>query len=332
MRYTAAILSLLFASVAMAGPIDAVVRLPGLGCSATVIYTDAQHSYLLGCAHGFDGHNTSAPLKVDFPVPQGWPVGTNQRAWKRLVYQDKKLDIALIEVQGPFPYVCPVAPPGYVPGRNIVSVGYDEMRLPVTTRRATLLGSSVPMGRGVASDPSITFTREPPWHGRSGGNLLDLDTGQLIGVCSAYAGPPRLAKQEDPRGGPGIYCSVRAIQGFLQRCGWNSGQQLQAQLYQPQTTPPNQPQINQWIYEHQQQQLPPSQEYGDGYYRYGDSGNIDLYRGNNFDLGNGGPGPAPTQPSPDPFQKYQQTQPRQRMIRVQPQRGYSNPPQQQCPT
>ncbi len=324
------LLLLTFVGRIVAGPVDAVVRMPTHGCSATVIYTDSQHSYLLGCAHAYDGSHGQKRMKFDFPCPYGWPTGTDQRAWQRVVAADKKLDIALVEVQGPFPYVCPVATPQYQGGRNIVSVGYDEMKMPVTARRATLLGSSVAIGRGVMADPTITFTREPPWHGRSGGSLIDLDTGQLVGVCSAYAGPPMLAKREDPRGGPGIYCSVKAIQGFLARCGWSTGQQMQQQLYQQPQPQYAMPQYQQQYAQPQYQQVQPYQEYGDGYYRIGGGGAPDIYRGNNYDLGSGGIGPAPAQPSPDPFQSYRQRQgqrPQQRMIPVQPQRG-----QQQCPT
>src|SRR5262249_28648624 len=76
---------------------------------------------------------------------------------------------SLLELNdGPLYYVCPVAPAGHRPGR-CVSVGYDEMRLPARKASASLLGS----------DRGITFTREMPWHGRSGGALIDLDAGRL---------------------------------------------------------------------------------------------------------------------------------------------------------
>lgn len=68
----------------------------------------------------------------------------------------------------------------------------------------------------------VTMTQEPPWHGRSGGALIDPRTGLLVGVCGGYQGPGRFAVQGDPRGGPGVYTSHEAIGAFLQRMGWHS--------------------------------------------------------------------------------------------------------------
>jgi hypothetical protein len=85
----------------------------------------------------------------------------------------------------------------------LLSVGYDEMRQPATQRPVTIL----------RVDADITWTREPPWHGRSGGALLDLESGQLIGVVSGYVSYPR---------GPGIYVSHAAIERFLKQRGWYS--------------------------------------------------------------------------------------------------------------
>jgi hypothetical protein len=99
--------------------------------------------------------------------------------------------------------VAPAAGPGYRPGRNLLSVGYDEMRMPATRKPAHIINI----------DSDVTWTREPPWHGRSGGALLDLDSGQLIGVVSAYVHYPQ---------GPGLYVSHRAICAFLEARGWAS--------------------------------------------------------------------------------------------------------------
>ncbi|HEV3116188.1 MAG TPA: hypothetical protein VGY58_03995, partial [Gemmataceae bacterium] len=77
---------------------------------------------------------------------------------------------------GPMEACAPVAPAAHVPGHALLSVGFDEMRLPATVKSATVLGT---MG-------SITFTRERPWHGRSGGALLDAERGYLVGVVSGY--------------------------------------------------------------------------------------------------------------------------------------------------
>src|SRR5262249_57287659 len=94
----------------------------------------------------------------------------------RLIAVDYTRDLSLLELNdGPLDYVCPVAPAGHRPGRCL-SVGYDEMRLPARRASASLL----------VSDRSITFTREMPGHGRSGGALIDVDAGCLIGVGQGY--------------------------------------------------------------------------------------------------------------------------------------------------
>jgi hypothetical protein len=54
------------------------------------------------------------------------------------------------------------------------------------------------------------FTREKPWHGRSGGALLDADAGYTIGVVQGY---------EIMAWGRGIYCSHQAILKFLRGRG-----------------------------------------------------------------------------------------------------------------
>lgn len=62
------------------------------------------------------------------------------------------------------PFACaPVAGASYQPLRNLVSAGYVAMKYPATIRPATL----------TRQDRDTTWTRERPWHGRSGGGLLD---------------------------------------------------------------------------------------------------------------------------------------------------------------
>ncbi len=112
--------------------------------------------------------------------------------------------VSLIEIiGGNAPNVAPVAGPGHKPSSHLLSVGYDEMRLPATRLAAHI----------IKSDNDITWTREPPWHGRSGGALLDLDSGTLIGVVSGYVSYPA---------GPGLYVSHRDIGLFLERHAWSS--------------------------------------------------------------------------------------------------------------
>jgi hypothetical protein len=125
--------------------------------------------------------------------------GAPRQAAIRLLDVDYQADLSLILLEdGPLTHVAPVAPPGHVPGRNILSIGYDEMRWPATIIPTTILGSSA----------GTTCTRERPGHGRSGGALLDADAGLLIGVVQGY---------EVSGGRRGLYVSHAAILRFLQR-------------------------------------------------------------------------------------------------------------------
>jgi Trypsin-like peptidase domain len=179
----------------------AVVRLPSHGASATVISTADGQSWLLTCAHAFQGADRHKRIVVDAPAraPLAWPKGVGIQ----LLDADYDSDLALLLLHdGPLDFAAAVAPQGHVPGRRLLSVGYDEMRVPARERPATIL----------VNTGSITFTRERPWHGRSGGALLDLDSGYLIGVVSGYevTGQRR-----------GIYVAHAAILRFLDR--WQRG-------------------------------------------------------------------------------------------------------------
>jgi hypothetical protein len=191
---------LLFVAVSLgatqstAAPPDAVVRIISHGASATVIYTENGRSLLLGCAHAYEGKSRTKPMKIDVPVPSAGPVKNHTIT---LLAVDYDLDLSLVELKdGPLPYVCPVAPKGHTPSRNLLSAGYDDMKWPATQKRATI----------VAQAESTTFTREKPWHGRSGGGLIDLDNNVLVGVVQGYevTGPQR-----------GMYVSHKAILAFL---------------------------------------------------------------------------------------------------------------------
>jgi hypothetical protein len=182
--------------VANADPQRAVVRLPSHGGSGTVIATTQHHTFILSCAHAFQAGDALKPIHIDGEqIPAGAP---------RLVAVDYEHDLSLIEIPaGNAPHVAPVAGPGHKPSAHLLSVGYDEMRLPATERPAHI----------VKTDGDITWTREPPWHGRSGGALLDLDQGVLIGVVSGYVNYPE---------GPGLYVSHRDIGLFLEQQHWSS--------------------------------------------------------------------------------------------------------------
>jgi hypothetical protein len=189
-----------------AEPPDAVVRLPSHGASGTVIYTERGRSLILSCAHAFEGAARTTPVTLDVPCLKPGPPLSGRI---RLLAVDYALDLSLLELNdGPLDYVCPVAPAEHRPGRCL-SVGYDEMRLPAKRASASLIGS----------DRGITFTREIPWHGRSGGALIDRDAGRLIGVVQGYeVGGERR----------GLYVSHAAILRFLENCreGPRPGRQL----------------------------------------------------------------------------------------------------------
>lgn len=173
----------------------AVVRLPSHGASATVIATEPGKTLLLGCGHAFTGSNRGKPIVLDVPTSHPGPA---QRVGVKLLDVNYEDDLSLVLLcTGPVDYCCPVAPPGHRAG-NLLSVGYDEMQVP-----AKVLPTHI-----VSLSPQVTYTRERPWHGRSGGALIDADAGYLIGVVQGYelSGPRR-----------GMYVSHQAILRFLER-------------------------------------------------------------------------------------------------------------------
>jgi len=189
------LLSLACGSRAGAAPEDAVVRIPSHGCSGTVIQTGPGRSLVLTCAHAFRGPDRARALALDVPTDR--PQSTPRPAAMRLLAVDYDLDLTLIELDaGPLAFVAPVAPADHRLSAALVSAGYDEMRLPATVRRVT----------PVAVASAVLFTRERPWHGRSGGALLD--GAYLVGTVIGYeTGGERR----------GIYTSHAAVQRFLSR-------------------------------------------------------------------------------------------------------------------
>ncbi|OAI46872.1 hypothetical protein AYO44_10475 [Planctomycetaceae bacterium SCGC AG-212-F19] len=199
--------SLLFAALVLAAGHDqaravppdaafAVVRIPSHGASATIIESRQGRTWLLGCAHAFEGPDRQRPIHLDVPSATA---GRPRPAVIRLLAVDSQADLSLILLEdGPLPNVAPVAPAGHRPGRAILSVGYDAMQWPAQTAEASILGTG----------PATTYTRERPGHGRSGGALLDADAGLLVGVVQGYeiGGPRR-----------GMYVSHAAILRFLHR-------------------------------------------------------------------------------------------------------------------
>jgi hypothetical protein len=182
-------------------PAHAVVRIKSHGASATVIATEQGRSWVLGCCHMFFNRNDTVdpralmkPLKFDGFPQSNAPARLSSA---RVIAFDSHLDLSLLEVDnGPF-WAIPVAPPGHRP-RTLVSLGYDEMKWPITQRSATL----------ISTQGNTSYTREMPWHGRSGGGLIDSQALVLVGVVQGYeTGPPPYQR--------GLYVSHDAILRFL---------------------------------------------------------------------------------------------------------------------
>ncbi len=185
-------------------PALATVRIKSHGASGTIIASTHGKSWILGCGHMFldaAGRPSEAerqrPLKIDGPAQ---PYAEKKRAPARVLAVDHDRDLCLIEIDnGPF-FTVPVARAGHVPGKKLLSLGYDNMAWPVTQKAATWL----------VSTGNWTYTVEKPWHGRSGGGLIDVEARVLIGVVHGYEVKP---------GGRGIYVRHAAIVAFLAKHG-----------------------------------------------------------------------------------------------------------------
>lgn len=206
--------------IAMAAPQDAVVRLRlmlgggrQISGSGTVIATAPGWSLILTARHMYtDDHDRidprmcRLPHEYDIALPAG--VEPKKGAGSKVLSISNHADVALIRYNfGPLPYVTPVAPAGLKPG-ECLSVGFDKSEIPPRVKVAHILNS----------DSVRTMTREVPWHGRSGGALIDKRTGYLVGVVSAYTGNGN--RHDDGRadvlpGREGVYASHEAILHLL---------------------------------------------------------------------------------------------------------------------
>jgi hypothetical protein len=189
-----------------ADPALATVRIKSHGASATIIATTEGRSWILGCAHMLTDGNGNPSDKarkkkfvIDGPVQTYAP---KQPAEVKLVAWDYDMDLSLLEIaNGPFHHI-PVAQAGFKPSSKLWSCGYDNMSWPVTKKPATIL----------LSQGNTTYTKEKPWHGRSGGGLADGDARVLIGVVQGYEVWPNSR---------GLYVSHAAILRFL-RSQWKN--------------------------------------------------------------------------------------------------------------
>lgn len=188
-------LVLLVAPHSRGGPEQAVCRLASHGGSATVIWTEPGRSYLLSCAHCFEGADRLKPVRVD--IPWTYP-GPAIPAQIRLVAIDYQADLALLEIdQGPLPVVCVVAAEPHTL-RDCLSIGYAEMQLPARQIAVYVL----------RDDGQIVWTQGKPIEGQSGGALVERATGQLVGVVHGYSTAPVLR---------GMFVAPGQIRAFLRR-------------------------------------------------------------------------------------------------------------------
>ncbi len=262
---------LLCAGRCPAAPQDAVVRINSLGGSGTVIKTSgplqghpAGVSWILTSAH-----MARQNIRITIDAPDPAPVAAQPVASK-IVAVDKAADLALILFEkGPLPYVCPVAPVGAVPGR-LLSVGYDDLQWPAKQRTAHLLGVPTAFtyinaditGQQYTArsgdEANFVLTQELPWHGRSGGALIDVDKGVLVGVVSGYRGTTPRSWAEVKPGCSGVYTSHKAVLAFLATNApevlTNEAPQREAPRFQQYADPaPRRP----WVSEDQTPLMPP---------------------------------------------------------------------------
>lgn len=194
-----------------ADPADAVVKITvPMGrqnsCgSGTVIQSGPAHSLVLTCAHLWsdeserpDPYAYQRQILLDAPAPSRGP---NQKVGVRLLAIDYKTDLALIQVGAQLPWECKIAPAG-THASHCLSAGYDHAQLP---------GFRVPVTPAGTHD-GWTWTRQIPQDGRSGGALIDADTGKLVGVCHGYRFGPGIPTE-------GMYVPLVHITAFLEKYG-----------------------------------------------------------------------------------------------------------------
>lgn len=211
MRKTLAVLflflwaTLVLSNTVRADPRDAVVCIPSHGGSGTVIGTGEGYTYVLSCWHCFETEKErQKPIVID--VPKAWLNGPQKVGIKLIALGDSQCDLALIKINyGPVHTVVPIAPKNHRITQECMSMGFDSMQYPAQVRPARIQ----------KADQFLYWTDSRPWHGRSGGALIEKSTGYLVGVCHAYTGPKNHA--EFHQGANGLYINHTQVYNFLIR-------------------------------------------------------------------------------------------------------------------
>lgn len=196
----------------------AVVQIPSHGGSGVIVWTVQGRSYVVTSAHMFPG-GSPGKARVVVLAPSPGVRWERRPASPRVIAYSARDDLVVLRLDvGPLPYVAPLPPADWQPSGRCLSVGYDEGRRPPQVREARI----------ARDEGARILTNARPWHGRSGGALLDADTGYLVGICSGYEGGRGPRGPRGPRGSDplfdswevngrdrGIYPSWRAVARLL---------------------------------------------------------------------------------------------------------------------
>lgn len=215
-----------WAGIAQAGPEDAVVCIPSHGGSGTIIGTGEGWTYVLTCWHCFpDAASQRKPITIDVPKAWAHRQAGHGVGIKIIALGNKDVDVALLRINyGPVPNVVPIAPRNHKITAECISIGFDSMRYPAQVRPARI----------VKADSLIFWTDARPWHGRSGGALIEKSTGYLVGVTHAYSGPRNHVEYYP--GANGLYINHTQVFNFLVKAGAIQESPIQTQP-QPQWQP-----------------------------------------------------------------------------------------------
>ena len=137
------------------------------------------------------------------------------KSWapKQLVARIRSDDVALLKIKrdGPVPGALPIRPDLFEPPAPVLSLGCDNAEYPWMWE-----GNII----GTQADSWVTDVQ--PWHGRSGGPLID-QQGYVVGICSAYSG------------NRGVFCHLKHLHRACDMAGvsWLYGAERQ-----PEPEPP----------------------------------------------------------------------------------------------